>query len=121
MTTSHFNPRAVASTQFRIPMTDHTIEGVKLENELLFRRLVILERLNIRFRVALEQATGQPWDTENTEDLQVDQIENIVAQNMCHGLHITIDEAKKRIKENKRLANGTQVERPEENTEKEEE
>ena len=102
----------VSSTQLKVPMNDLTIEGVKLENALLHRRLILLTHMEIRLRVALELATGVPWDSENTTDLSGDRLEELVANNMAHGLRITVEEAKKRIQEHKILANPNQVESP---------
>lgn len=102
----------VTSTQLRVPMNDLTIEGVKVENALLHRRLILLTSMEVRLRAALELATGVPWDSENITDLSGDQLEEMVANNMAQGLHISLEEARKRIKEHKQLANPNQVEIP---------
>ena len=100
----------VTSTQLRVPMNDLTIEGVKVENALLHRRLILLTSMEVRLRAALELATGVPWDSENITDLSGDQLEEMVANNMAQGLHISLEEARKRIKEHKQTANPNQVE-----------
>ena len=105
------NPETpISSTQLKVPVNDLTIEGVKVENALLHRRLLMLHTLELKLRAALELATGVPWDSENLTDLSGDQLEELVARNMAHGLNLPMSEALKRIEEHKRLANPSQIE-----------
>lgn len=107
------NPRPLASTQLKVPVTDDSFEGVKVENALLHRRCLFLLTADVKLRAALELATGVPWDSENLTDLSGDKLEEHVARNMSHGLQIPIEEARKRVAKNKRLANPSQIETPE--------
>ena len=102
------NPHPVASTQLKTPILDHNAEGLKVENALLYRRLLYLMQQDIKLRAALELATGESWDSENLTDLTGDQLEEIVANNMAHGLQIPIEEARKRVKDHKIMANPAQ-------------
>jgi len=109
----------VPSTQLRVPMNDQTEEGLRVENGLMFRRLLLLTTLEIRLRAALELATGVPWDSYDTTDLSDDKLDEVVAQNISRGLRIPIAEARKRVRENKVSANPSQVEIPDSQSESE--
>ena len=107
------NPHMLASSQLKLPQTPETIEGLKVENALLMRRNLYLLHADIKLRAALELATGVPWDSENLTDLSGDQLEEVVARNMTHGLQMPIHEAREKIRLHKRLANPSQQEIPE--------
>jgi hypothetical protein len=103
------NPHPVASTQLKTPILDHNAEGLKVENALLHRRLLYLMQQDIKLRAALELATGEPWDSQNLTDLSGDQLEEVVANNMAHGLQISMEEARKRVRDHKAMANPAQI------------
>jgi hypothetical protein len=96
-------------------MPDQSDEGLKIENALLYRRLILLETSLIKHSAALELATGVPWDTTDLNSLNADGLREVVAQNMAHGLNISILEAHKRIRANEISVRKTQVEVPEPN------
>lgn len=104
----------VASTRLRNAMPDQSDEGMKIENALLYRRLILLETSLIKAYAALELVTGTPWDSSDLESLDEDKLERIVAQNLAHGLNIGIQEAYKRIRANKLTVNCSQAKRPSE-------
>jgi hypothetical protein len=93
-------------------MPDLTDEGLKIENALLYRRMILLETQHIQFCAALEMATGVPWDNTDLHSLDADGLEEVVAQNMAHGLGIGYQDARKRIRINKELTDKTQAKRP---------
>lgn len=107
------NPHPLSSTQLKLPVTDDSIEGLKIENALLMRRNLYLLHADLKLRACLELATGVPWDSENLTDLSGDKLEEHVANNMAHGLRIPIEEARRRVEKHKRLANPSQIETPE--------
>jgi hypothetical protein len=97
------------STRLRVPVKD-TLEGLKVENAVVMRRLVMLTVSEMHVRSALELATGTPWDEVNLTDMTGPELEEYVASELAHGLGITIEDARERVAENKRLANPSQVE-----------
>lgn len=100
------------STQLRVPMNDLTEAGLKVENGLLFRRLVLLTTLEVRLRAALELATGVPWDSYDSTDLSDDKLDQVVAENIARGLSIPMEEARRRVRDNKITANPAQSKSP---------
>lgn len=103
------------STRIRNPMPDATDEQLKLENALLYRRIIMLEVQNIKFCAALEFATGVPWDEINLEELDAgltERLAEVVAQNMARGLDLSIEDSRARVQEHGRIANRTQIETP---------
>lgn len=103
------------STRIRNPMPDANDEQAKIENALLYRRIIMLEVQNIKFCAALEFATGVPWDEVNLGDLDDglnEKLGELVAQNMARGLNISIEDARQRVLEHGRIANHTQIETP---------
>jgi hypothetical protein len=101
-----------SSTQLRVPVTDDSIESLRIENALLMRRNLFLLHADIKLRAALELATGVPWDTENLTDLHGEKLQDHVARNFAHGMGCTIKEAKERINKHRKLANPSQIETP---------
>lgn len=97
-----------SSTALKTPINDRTHEGMLIEKGLLERRLILLTIQEVKLRAALELATGVPWDSTNIADLDGDKLEEVVAQNMAHGLNITIKEARQRVRENKEMTNPSQ-------------
>lgn len=91
----------VASTRLRNPMPDQSDEGMKIENALLYRRLILLETSLIKAYAALELATGTPWDSSDLNSLDQDGLEQVVAKNLAHGLGISIADAHKKIQASK--------------------
>lgn len=106
-------PRPVPHTRLRNPMPDQTDGGLKIENALLYRRMVLLEAQHIKLLASLELATGVPWDSTDLRSLDADGLKKVVAQNMAHGLGISYLEARKRIRANEISVRATQVEKPE--------
>jgi hypothetical protein len=104
-------PLSPASTRLRNPMPDQSDEGLKIENGILYRRLVLLETQIVKYCAALELATGTPWDSSDLSTLDSDGLENIVAKNLAHGLRITLQEAYARIRANKTAAESTLAKR----------
>ena len=103
-------PYIPSSTQLRVPMNDRTEEGLKVENGLLHRRLILLTTMEVRLRAALELATGVPWDSENITDLSGDELEEVVARSLARGHRIPMPEARKRVRLHKQMANPSQSE-----------
>ena len=101
----------VASTRLRNPMPDQSDEGLKIENALLYRRLILLETMVVKYCAALELATGTPWDSSELTSLDQDGLEQVVAQNLAHGLNIGIQEARKRIRANQITVGSSQAKR----------
>lgn len=108
-----------SSTALRVPMNDRTEEGLKVENALLHRRLILLTSMEVRLRAALELATGVPWDSDNITDLSGDELEEVVARNVARGLRIPMPEARKRVRLHKQMANPSQIEVPDSHSESE--
>lgn len=106
------NSQRVPSTQLKVPVTDDSIEALKVENALLMRRNLFLLHADIKLRSALELATGVPWDSENLIDLHGDALADHVAKQYAHGIGCSVDEAKERIEKHRKLANPSQVETP---------
>ena len=100
------------STELRTPMPDVTDEGMRIHIALLERRLILLELLNVRFRECLELATGDQWDSDEISDFSGEQLDEVVAQNMARGLRLNINEARRRVADNKAFANPAQVKSP---------
>src|ERR1700759_2292609 len=88
--------RANPSTAVRAPWNDRTPEGIKAENDLLHRRVLMLTHLELRLRAALELATGTPWDSENIVDMHGDELRETVAHAFARGLGMHIDDARER-------------------------
>lgn len=101
-----------SSTALRTPINDRTAEGILVEKGLLERRLILLTIQEIKLRAALELATGVPWDSENLADLDGDDLKEVVARNIAEGLRVPLVEARRRVRENAKLANPSQVEVP---------
>lgn len=101
------------STRIRNPMPDANDEQAKIENAMLYRRVIMLEVQNIKFCAALEFATGVPWDDIDLRDLSADELAEVVAQNMARGLNLSIEDSRQRVQEHGRIANRTQIETPE--------
>jgi hypothetical protein len=101
----------LASTRLRNPMPDQSDEGLKIEIALLYRRLILLETMVIKYCAALELATGIPWDSSDLTNLDDDGLEKIVAKNLAHGLRISIQEAYKRIRANQLTVGSSQAKR----------
>jgi len=105
------NPIAHPSTRLRVP-DNNTLDGLKVENALLLRRLLMLITREAKTLAALELATGVPWDDVNLTDMTGPELEEYVAQELAHGLGISIEDARTRVTDNKALANPSQVEVP---------
>lgn len=105
------NPTAHASTRLRTP-NNNTFDGLQVENALLLRRLLMLITREAKTLAALELATGVPWDDVNLTDMSGAELEEYVAQELAHGIGITIEDARTRVARNKALANPNQVEVP---------
>jgi hypothetical protein len=106
------NVGRVSSSQLRVPVTDDSIESLKVENALLMRRNLFLIHTDLKFRAALELATGVPWDSENLIDLEGQALEDHIVKQFAHGMGFSIEDARERIAKHKKLANPSQVETP---------
>lgn len=93
------------STQLRNPMPDSTNEGKVVYIAALERRLLFYILRDVKMRAALELATGVPYDSTDFENLSFDDLEKMIAQDMARGLNISLEEAHKRVKENKIFSN----------------
>lgn len=100
------------STGIRNPMPDQSDEGAKIENALLYRRLILLEVQAIKYCAALEYATGVPWDGVDLRNMSNDALFEEVAQRLARGLDLSIEEARKRVQEHGVTANPGQIESP---------
>ena len=96
--------RPNAQTQIKNPMTDRTDEGLRIENALLYRRLILLETTVIKCYAALEMATGEAWDTTDLRSLDNDGLRDVVAQNIAAALNIPLEAARKRVRHNESMA-----------------
>lgn len=93
------------STVLRVPAPESTNEGRLTYIAALERRVIALSLVNIKFRAALELATGVPYDSTNFDNLSFSDLEETIAHDMSRGLKITLEEARKRIQENKIISN----------------
>lgn len=101
------------ASRLRNPMPDATEEGLRVENAVLYRELILLHAQAIKFCAALELATGVPWDEVDISHLEtVAGMDDVIAQNMARGLNISIDTARERVAQNRALANRSQIETP---------
>ena len=97
--------RPAPSTQLRNPTPDSTEVGKEVYIALLERRIIYYIVRDVKMRAALELATGVPYDSVNLNDLSLEEIEEIVAQDMSRGLNISVEEAHTRVSENRITAN----------------
>ena len=96
-------------------MPDASDEQAKIENAMLYRRIIMLEVQNLKFCAALEFATGVPWDEVDLRELDPGLAEGVaeyVAQSLSRGLNIPIEDARQRVTEHGVIANRTQIETP---------
>lgn len=100
------------STQLKLPVVDDSIEGLKIENAHLMRRLLMLTHSDVKLRSSLELATGVPWDQDNIIDLHGDELEEHIAKLYSHGMGVPLDISRQRIAHHRRLANKSQGENP---------
>ena len=112
--TDQFAMGTAQSTKLRNPLPDMRFDDPQVATYvgLIERRLLMLYYMEIRLRAALELATGTPWDSYNLADLEGDKLDNVVAEQMVRGLKLTKQDALKRVRENKEMANPAQVKSP---------
>ena len=98
--------RLPKSTELRNPSLElMTDAGQKIYLAALERRLILLSIRDVQLRSALEAATGRAYDTFDPTDMTFEDICEVVANDMARGLNLSIDEARKRVKENSETAN----------------
>lgn len=93
------------STQLRVPAPEGTNEGRLIYIAALERRILALTLVDMKMRAALEFATGVPYDTVDFSNLTFGDIEEYISQDIARGLNITLEEARKRVAENKIISN----------------
>ena len=105
-------PRVPQSTTLRAPRPDIDEDGKRLYIGVLERRCIMLGHENLRLRACLERATGQPWDSTNLADPTPEELDELVAGELARGLRMPMADARELVRNNKVLANPTQVETP---------
>ena len=93
------------STQLRVPAPEVTNEGKLVYIAALERRVLFYTLRDVKMRAALELATGVPYDSVDFSELTFSDLEEMIASDMARGLNITMEEARKRVSENKIISN----------------
>lgn len=104
------------STSLQAPIPERDEQGRAIYLALLERQNIMLSRENLRLRACLERATGVAWDATDLADPTPEQLDELVVQDIARGLRMNVEDARELVRQNKAMANPTQVETPEDNT-----
>lgn len=94
--------------QIRVPTPEETNVGKQIYIGFLERRVLYYTLRDLKMRSALELATGVPYDAVDFSNLTYGDIEELISQDMARGLNITLEEARRRVAENKIISNPEQ-------------
>ena len=93
------------STALRTPTPEDTDAGKLVYIAALERKVLFSSLTDMKMRVALELATGVPYDTVDFSELSFDDIQEAIANDMSRGLGISLLEARRRVSLNKVSSN----------------
>lgn len=94
--------------QTRVPTPEETNAGKQVYISFLERRVLYYTLRDLKMRSALELATGVPYDAVDFSNLTFGDIQELISQDMARGLNISLDEARRRVAENKIMSNPEQ-------------
>jgi hypothetical protein len=97
--------RAEQSTALRTPTPEDTDAGRLVYIAALERKIIFNSIRDMKFRAALELATGVPYDAKDFSQLTFDDIQEEIAQDMSRGLGLSLLEARRRVSLNKVSSN----------------